>query len=51
MVGILLALLFFSFSPALGQKRGWEKGWNETLAAARKEGKLAVYHTTGPCLL
>ena len=48
MIVIVFAFLFFSFSTALGQEKGWEKGWNETVAAARKEGKLTVYHTTGP---
>lgn len=40
----LLALLMFaSFAPqAMAQTVDWKKSWDETLAAARKEGKVVV---------
>jgi hypothetical protein len=29
-------------------KTAWEKEWNETIEASKKDGELAVYHTRGP---
>lgn len=31
----------------VSQLQGWEKGWNATLAEAKKEGKVVVYSTSG----
>jgi iron(III) transport system substrate-binding protein len=44
-----LLILFFAL-PALGQEKGWEKQWDETLAAARKEGKVVVMGSADPVL-
>jgi iron(III) transport system substrate-binding protein len=38
---ILLLLALFA-PPALAQPRDWQTAWNETLAAARQEGKVVV---------
>jgi iron(III) transport system substrate-binding protein len=34
--------------PALAQDKGWERQWNEILAAARKEGKVVVLGSADP---
>lgn len=44
--GFLLSICIAA--SAFGQEKGWEKEWNETLAAARKEGKLVVAGWTDP---
>jgi iron(III) transport system substrate-binding protein len=36
--------------PSLGQEKGWEKRWSDTLAAARKEGKLVLAAAPDPLL-
>ena len=35
-------LIFFLAMPVWAQEIGWEKEWNKTLAAAKKEGKVVV---------
>ncbi|MBI4331893.1 MAG: extracellular solute-binding protein [Chloroflexi bacterium] len=35
-------------TPALSTKPAWEKEWEDTLGAARKEGEVTVYTTYGP---
>jgi iron(III) transport system substrate-binding protein len=43
---LLLSLLFAAAAPGgMAQTPDWQKSWNETLAAAKKEGKVVV---TGP---
>ena len=37
----LFTLLWMAV-PVLGQEQGWEKKWNATIAAAKKEGKVIV---------
>ena len=37
----LFALLWMAV-PVLGQEQGWEKKWNATIAAAKKEGSVVV---------
>jgi len=39
---VICILLAFVAVPAWAQKKGWEKEWNETLAAAKKEGKVVM---------
>lgn len=34
--------------PAVTEKISWQKEWEETLKAARKEGRLNIYITAGP---
>ena len=41
MLTTFLLLILLSV-PAWAQKQGWEKEWKETLAAARREGKVVV---------
>ena len=45
----LLLLLWFAL-PCLAQDKGWIKEWNETLAAATKEGKVVVMGSADPVL-
>jgi ABC-type Fe3+ transport system substrate-binding protein len=44
----LFALLWLA--PGWAQDRSWEKQWNETLAAARKEGKVVVMGSADPAV-
>ncbi len=39
---VILIMLAFVTVPAWAQGRGWEKKWNEIVAAAKKEGKVVV---------
>ena len=39
---VQLLLLGFLTLPVWAQGKGWEKQWNEILAAARKEGRVVV---------
>jgi len=48
LVGILL--LVFLTLPAWAQDSGWEKEWQETLAAAKKEGKVVVANSPDPVM-
>ena len=45
----LLAALLFA-EPAFAQSPDWQKQWDETLAAARKEGKVAVLGSPDPVM-
>lgn len=48
---ILQLLLLVCLSlPAWGQEKGWEKEWNATLAAAKKEGKVVVQGSPDPVM-
>jgi iron(III) transport system substrate-binding protein len=49
MVRIIFLLLLLP-SPALAQQKGWEKEWNETLAAAKKEGRVTVAGSPDPVM-
>ena len=39
---VVFTILALATAPAWGQEKGWEKEWNEILAAAKKEGKVVV---------
>ncbi len=41
MIALFLLLICFAL-PAWAQERGWEREWNEVLAAAKKEGTVMV---------
>jgi iron(III) transport system substrate-binding protein len=43
-------LLLLLASSAFAQQKGWEKEWNETLAAAKKEGRVAVAGSPDPVM-
>ncbi len=46
---LIALLLFVSFAPhAMAQTADWKKSWEETLAAARKEGKVVVSGPPSP---
>jgi iron(III) transport system substrate-binding protein len=45
-----LLLLVCLTSSAWGQEKGWEKEWNATLAAAKKEGKVVVQGSPDPVM-
>jgi iron(III) transport system substrate-binding protein len=45
-----ILLLLFLATPAAAQQKGWEKEWNETLAAAKKEGRVAVAGSPDPVM-
>lgn len=47
MFAFVLALALWLAAPASGEERGWEKQWAETVAAAKKEGKVAVMSVAG----
>lgn len=48
LVGFLLLVLLIV--PAWAQEAGWEKQWNETLLAAKKEGKVVVATSPDPVM-
>ncbi len=43
-------LLLILAPTAFAQQQGWEKEWNETLAAAKKEGRVAVAGSPDPVM-
>ncbi len=43
-------LLTVTVLPASAQEKGWEREWNETLAAAKKEGKVVVAGSPDPVM-
>ncbi len=45
-----ILLLMFLVVPVWAQERGWQKEWNETLAAARKEGRVVVAGSPDPVM-
>ncbi|HWP58112.1 MAG TPA: extracellular solute-binding protein [Candidatus Acidoferrales bacterium] len=49
MLGAIVFLLAAAV-PAFAQQKGWEKEWNETLAAAKKEGRVAVAGSPDPVM-
>ena len=49
----MLRVMFFVLlltPTAFAQQKGWEKDWNETLAAAKKEGRVAVAGSPDPVM-
>ena len=42
--------ILLTVAPAWAQSRDWEKEWNETLAAAKKEGKVVVAGSPDPVM-
>lgn len=46
----LFLLLLLLFAPVHAQQKGWEKEWNETLEAAKKEGKVVVATSADPVM-
>ena len=49
MISALLLILLLA-TTALAQQKGWEKEWNDTLAAAKKEGRVAVAGSPDPVM-
>lgn len=47
---ILCLMLVFGAVPAWGQGKDWEKEWNETLAGAKREGKVVVVGSPDPVM-
>jgi|SoiMetStandDraft_2_1073263.scaffolds.fasta_scaffold01988_2 iron(III) transport system substrate-binding protein len=45
-----LIILVLFVHPAWAQQKGWETEWNETLAAAKKEGKVVVANSPDPAM-
>ena len=43
-------LVLLLATAASAQQKGWEKEWNETLAAAKKEGRVAVAGSPDPVM-
>jgi len=43
-------LLLLLATTAFAQQKGWDKEWNETLAAATKEGRVAVAGSPDPVM-
>src|SRR5690349_2694248 len=50
MVAIGLAALLLNAASATAQTGDWKKTWDETLAAARKEGKVTVVGSPDPVM-
>ncbi len=46
----VVVLLLVWIGTASAQQKGWEKEWNEVLAAAKKEGKVAVAGSPDPVM-
>lgn len=42
MFAVLMALGFLLSVPVLAEEKNWQKEWDQTIAAARKEGKVVV---------
>ncbi|MGH7847409.1 MAG: ABC transporter substrate-binding protein [Candidatus Binatia bacterium] len=49
MLRAIFLLLFFA-ATASAQQKGWEKEWNETLAAAKQEGRVAIAGSPDPVM-
>ena len=51
---IVVSLFFFLLlgyvAPTWGQERGWEGTWNDTLASAKKEGKVVLASSPDPAI-
>lgn len=47
---VLFLMLAFSAVPAWGGGKDWEKEWSETLAAAKKEGRVVVAGSPDPVM-
>jgi iron(III) transport system substrate-binding protein len=45
-----LSIVFLLATTAFAQQKGWEKEWNETLAAAKKEGRVTVAGSPDPVM-
>jgi iron(III) transport system substrate-binding protein len=45
-----IVFLLVLATTASAQQKGWEKEWNETLAAAKKEGKVAIAGSPDPVM-
>jgi iron(III) transport system substrate-binding protein len=45
-----IVFLLFMVTTASAQQKGWEKEWSETLAAAKKEGRVAVAGSPDPVM-
>src|SRR5262245_66287522 len=45
-----IGLLIFVATTAWAQPKGWEKEWNDTLTAAKKEGRVAVAGSPDPVM-
>ncbi len=47
-VPMVVLLIAFLTGPVWGQEKVWERKWNETIAAAKKEGKVVVVGPSEP---
>lgn len=47
---VFCLLLTVSAAPLWAQEKGWEKSWNEALAAAKKEGSVVVAGSPDPVM-
>ncbi len=47
-ISVVTLLVAFLTVPVWAQEKGWEKIWNETIAAAKKEGKVVVVGPAEP---
>jgi iron(III) transport system substrate-binding protein len=47
---VFCLLLAVPVAPLWAQEKGWEKQWNETLAAAKKEGSVVVAGSPDPVM-
>ncbi len=47
-LSIIILLTVSLTLPAWGQEKGWEKKWDETIAAAKKEGRVVVVGPSEP---
>jgi iron(III) transport system substrate-binding protein len=45
-----MMVLLIATTTAWAQQKGWEKEWNDTLAAAKKEGRVAIAGSPDPVM-
>ena len=45
-----ILILAFLAGPTSAQQKGWEKEWNEAVAAAKREGKVVVANSPDPVM-
>jgi iron(III) transport system substrate-binding protein len=45
-----LSLLFFQIAPGLAQDKGWEQKWDQSVSAAKKEGKVVFAAAPDPLM-
>ena len=50
LAAIITLFLIFWAAPTSAQEKGWQKEWHNTLAAARKEGRVVVAGSADPVM-